>query len=217
MGRRRVLESMRFLLGALAVWTAGAQPLSLGLKAGATLTGDIDSYEAVSESKRITFGAAAVVALPLGFGVEVDALYQRSGYRVQDSFFSLAWSYTRARGNSFEFPVLLRRNLGRGIFVAGGYAARVVDGSEDTTLVQAVGLNGQSYETFRFHNPGEWQTTQGVVAAAGIEERLGPLRLGPEVRYTHWKVPALDLQGSHGFSVQSPRNRVEVFLDLRFP
>jgi hypothetical protein len=208
---------VRLFLGAFVVFTAAAQSVSFGLKAGATLTGDLDSDSAVSESKRITFGPAVVVGLPRGFGVEVDALYQRVGYRADSSFFDLSYSYTRATGNSWQFPMLLRKTLGRGLYAAAGMAPRMTHGNERTTLVQATTLEHTAFQITHAQYPGEWRAEVGIVGAAGFEKRLGKLHIGPEVRYTWWTRPALDVQGSRGFSILSNRNQADVLLTVRFP
>jgi len=68
-----------------------------------------------------------------------------------------------------------------------------------------------------FPNPGEWRSEAGVLGAAGYEKRVGKLHLGPEVRYTWWTRPALDVQGSRGFRILSNQNQVDVLLTVRFP
>jgi alpha-mannosidase len=208
---------VRLFLGALVVFTAAAQPLSFGLKAGATLTGDLDGSSATSESKRVTFGPAVVVRLPRGFSVEVDALYQRVGYRSDSSFFGLSYSYTRARGNSWQFPLLLRKTLAHGLYFGAGVVPRTIDGNEQATLVQATTLEHTAYQITQSQYPGEWRSEVGVAGVAGYEKRLGKLHIGPEVRYTRWTHPSLDVQGSRGFSILSNQNQVDVLLTVRFP
>jgi hypothetical protein len=208
---------VRLFLAAFVVATAAAQPLSFGLKAGATLTGDLDRSSADSESKRITFGPAVVVGLPRGFSVEVDALYQRVGYRVDSSFFDLSFTYTRAKGNSWQFPIVFRKTLGRGIYAGVGVVPRTIDGDEQTTLVQATTLEHNAYQITHSQYPGEWRSEVGVAGVAGYEKHVGRLHIGPEVRYTWWTRPSLDIEGSRGFSILSNRNQVDVLLTVRFP
>jgi hypothetical protein len=73
------------------------------------------------------------------------------------------------------------------------------------------------YTFQRYSVPGDWDTTHGVVVAGGIERRAGPLRLAPEVRYTYWNKPSVDVSGSQGFSIQSSQHQVEILLGIRFP
>jgi len=46
---------------------------------------------------------------------------------------------------------------------------------------------------------------------------LGPLRIAPEVRYLRWNRPAVEVFGSHSFSVVSNQNQVDLLLGIRFP
>jgi hypothetical protein len=208
---------VRLFLGAFVVFTAAAQPLSFGLKAGATLTGDLDSYWAQSESKRVTFGPAVVVGLPRGFSVEIDALYQRVGYRVDRNFFDLSISYSRAKGNSWEFPILLRKTLGRGLYAGVGFVPRTINGDQQTTLVQATTLEHNAYQITHSQYPGEWRSEVGVAGVAGYQKRVGRRHIGPEVRYTWWTRSSLNVSGSQGFFILSNRNQVDVLLTVRFP
>ena len=71
------------LIGAVSASAAG--PLQVGLKGGIPLT---DFFSAVKNSNftfnpnthRYIFGVSAELRLPLGFGVEVDALYRRMNF-----------------------------------------------------------------------------------------------------------------------------------------
>ena len=64
-----------------------AQQIGFGIKSGVRASDDIDSYYAGSESKRYVLGPMLDVTLPLGFGVEVDALYRRTGFRISNGGF----------------------------------------------------------------------------------------------------------------------------------
>jgi hypothetical protein len=61
------------------------QSFSIGGIGGGTPTDDLTGAGAVSASKRYVIGPALDIGLPLGFGVEADALYRREGY--QSPFF----------------------------------------------------------------------------------------------------------------------------------
>ena len=56
-----------------------------------------------------------------------------------------------------------------------------------------------------------------VVGTVGIAKRVGPLRIAPEIRYTRWNSPAVNEYGSHGFSIQSTQNQVELLVGISFP
>lgn len=165
----------------------------------------------------MTFGPAVILRLPHGWGVEFDALYRRVAYRYDSSFFSLAYSYTRATGNSWQFPILLRKSLVRGIYVGAGYAPQIINGGQDVTSVQATTMEATAYTIGRYHLPGDWQTSRGVVAEGGWEQRAGRLYVAPEVRYIRWTTRALDVSGSRGFFIGSQQNEVQLMLTVRFP
>jgi hypothetical protein len=188
-----------------------AQPFTLGVKGGVRLTTDLDNYDATSESKRYVVGPMVTAGLPLGFRLEVDALYRQVGYRT--SFGSVFGYFTeRDRGNSWEFPIILRHSLIRGLYAGAGYVPRTING---TAHVNQVDLFPASFQVL--DRPGGWDVTHGVIGTAGIEKRAGPLRIAPEVRYTFWTSPALDIYGSHGYFVQSSQHQVDLLLGIHIP
>ena len=188
-----------------------AQPFTFGVKGGVRLTTDLDNYDATSESKRYVAGPMITAALPAGFRLEIDALYRRVGYRT--SFGSVFGYFTeRDRGNSWEFPIILRHSLIRGLYVGAGYAPLTING---TAHINQVDLFPVSFQVF--DRPGSWDVTHGVVGTAGIEKRVGPMRIAPEVRYTFWTAPALNIYGSHGYFVQSSQHQVDLMLGIHFP
>jgi hypothetical protein len=191
-----------------------AQPFSLGVKGGVPVNGDIGTDYATSESKRYTVGPMATVALPAGLRLEADALYRRVGYLftsidvIGDQYFA------RYVGNSWEFPILLRRTLWRGVYAGAGYAPRAIHGSGHANGIYYEPLGRVYSET---DLPGNWDTTHGVVGCAGVEKRAGPLRIAPEVRYTYWNKPSVDISGSRGSFVQTSQHQVEMLVGLSFP
>ena len=71
-----------FLLGSISVF---AQPFSAGIKAGIPLTDFLSAtengtFDLTSTTQRYIIGGVAEVRLPLGLGVEFDALYRRVSY-----------------------------------------------------------------------------------------------------------------------------------------
>jgi hypothetical protein len=194
-----------------------AQPVSFGVKGGVRLTGDLDSYWAESESQRYVVGPMVTVALPLKFRLEFDALYRRVGFRSgnADGFGDVYAE--RDRGNSWEFPIVVRHTFWRGVYAGVGYAPRVINGSShiESTSVRSINPVIRTYSEYTL--PGSWETTHGVVAAAGFEKRVRPVWVAPEVRYVHWNKPAVDVYGSHGFSIQSTQDQADVMVGIRFP
>jgi hypothetical protein len=195
-----------FLAGVLRT-----QAFTFGVKAGVSLTTDLDNYDATSESKRYVLGPMITAGLPLGFRLEVDGLYRRVGLRT--SFGTVFGYFTeRDRGNSWEFPIILRHSLVRGLYAGAGYAPRTING---TAHINQVSLLPVSFNVLNL--PGGWDVTHGVTGTAGIEKRAGPLRIAPEVRYTFWTSPALEIYGAHGYFVQSSQHQIDLLLGISFP
>jgi hypothetical protein len=218
--RRFYRSSNQMMKSSLLFLCAGilsAQPFSVGVKGGVPLTGDLDTYYAISESRRYTVGPMVTAGLPLGFRLEFDALYRRVGFRTDfsdtfgDSFAE------RDRGNSWEFPILVRRALWRGVYAGIGYAPRAINGSGQVNSITVTSISPVIKTYSERPIPGSWSTTHGVVSAVGIEKRWGPLHIAPEVRYTRWNRPAVEVFGSRGFSIQSSQNQVDLLVGIRFP
>ncbi len=201
-----------------------AQSLSFGVKAGVPATDAIQgSFGNHAEAPRYTVGPMLELGLPFSFGVEVDALYRRTGYSTSNEAFGIT-NLTRVRANSWEFPILLKYYL-PGVpllrpYVSGGYVGRrlfSVSGQSHTfgrdPVTGAVIDQTLKLDTSFLvrDNP-----THGVAIGGGVRLRLGPLKLAPEVRYTYWTGRPFDEFGLRGFFVQSPENQVDFLVGLTF-
>ncbi len=136
-------------------------PLGIGVKGGVAATGLVmssyhDAGAFPSTGSRFVVGPAVELRLPFGLGIEADVLYRH---------------VINPSGNAWEFPILAKLRLPvRGpavLYVAGGGSF-------------------QRNEILRADQVGPPETTSGFVAGGGVEVKLGPIRLGPELRYTHW-------------------------------
>jgi hypothetical protein len=195
-----------------------AQIFGVGLKGGTRLLDDLDTYWATSESKRYVIGPMATVGFGSGFSFEVDVLYRRVGYRTTSTgLFIGEVSTTGLRGNSWEFPMLLRKTIWRRVYGGIGYAPRVIEGSGHVSLVQLASLEPRTLTYRQFDVAGSWDTTHGVVGAAGIERRVGRVRIAPEIRYVYWNKPAVEEYGSRGFTILSSQHQVDVLIGIRWP
>jgi hypothetical protein len=187
-----------------------SQSFSIGVKAGVRGTDDI-SGDATTESKRYIVGPMVELGLPLGLGVEFDALYRREGYRT--SFSNFAGSFSdRERANSWEFPILLKYKLPFPIvkpYIAGGYAARVINGSIDSNGY-TIDLSNDQITLVHSHSATNWKTSRGIVVGGGVRFTIGALQVSPEVRYTYWNNAPI----SFNDRFQSTQNQVDVLLGL---
>ena len=202
------------LLLAWSTFSLRAQTLAAGVKGGVRLTDDLDTYWATSESKRYAVGPMVTVGFGHGFSVEVDALYRRVGYRTLNSDILGGSTTSRARGNSWEFPMVLRKRFVGPFYGIAGYAPRMIHGSEHTDVLQVVALDPRLMTHVEFDFPGLWDTTHGIVAGGGMERRIGRLRIAPEVRYVFWNKPAVEEYGSRGFAIVSSQHQVDVMIGI---
>src|SRR5690242_7854050 len=110
---------MKYFVLLIPLAGAFAQSFTFGVKGGVRLTGDLDSFYATSESKRYVVGPMVTARLPLGFRLEFDALYRRAGDRIAFGEF-FGYFTERDRGNSWEFPIVVRHTIWRGVYAGIG-------------------------------------------------------------------------------------------------
>ncbi|HTP89489.1 MAG TPA: outer membrane beta-barrel protein [Bryobacteraceae bacterium] len=204
----RTLYVLAILAGACPCF---CQSLLLGVKGGARLTDDITG-SATSESKRYIIGPAVELQLPLGLGVEFDALYRREGYYSASNY--VEPSFQRERANSWEFPILLKYRFGPPVvkpYVAAGYAPRVISGGIDVGGQVCNPVTG-ACTTFSSHSGTNWNISHGIVLGGGVQVGVGSLRLSPEVRYTRWNNAAINPMAHDPF--QSTQNQLDVLLGI---
>src|ERR1019366_2736403 len=128
----------RMTFGLLTACACFGQSLSVGAIGGVRGTDDLTGAGATSVSKRYVVGPALEIGLPLGFGVEVDALYRREGY--QTGWGNFAYSVVSGeRANSWEFPMLLKYHLPFPKikpFLEAGIAPRTIRGTITSDFIQ---------------------------------------------------------------------------------
>jgi hypothetical protein len=160
------VKAILVLLAAAVV--APCQPVGAGLKLGLPLS---DAVDLVSDSFRTerpgyTIGPFLEVRLPANFAIEFDALYEK--FRLDQI------GRPTARVSSWQFPLLLKYRIGHGRvrpFILGGPVAYYIGDIPD--------------EFTRFGNS---FFNGGGVVGGGVEVKFGPLRIGPEIRFTRWVI-----------------------------
>ena len=208
-------------IGVLAGCACCGQSLSIGVIGGVRGTDDLTGQGATSASKRYAVGPALDIGLPLGFGLEADALYRREGYH---SFFSTA-PYTvfgaasdtyEERADSWEFPILVKHRLPFRVampFLELGYVPRVIHGSISTTYVDLAPAP-IPYPPQHSTDSTRWPVSHGLVIGGGIRFRFGRLRFSPVVRYTRWTSSPISQPDPAFPAWQSAQNQVDVLLDI---
>jgi opacity protein-like surface antigen len=174
-----------FLLSSISLFADG---FSIGVKGGVPITdafhavqGDEASY--FTNTHRYLIGPTGEVHLPLGFSIEVDALYKRLGYQYQ-AFPATGTVTAQTVANSWEFPLLIKWALPGGPirpFVDAGASFRHISGVHQIQEIFGTG-NTSTNNPVEFHK----STDQGFVFGGGLEFKLGRLRISPELRYTRW-------------------------------
>ncbi len=184
---------MRILFVSLLVAApAFPQLLSVGVKGGAPFTDAFNtartgSLNYLSDTKRYTVGPTVEFHLPLGFGIEADALYKRIDYTLNAMTASgLAASSSLTTANTWEFPVLVKHRFVPGPispYLGAGASFRHVSSVKQVTNFFTGGQMAVSTD-----RPGELSNrfTAGFVVSGGIQFGSGHFRVAPELRYTRW-------------------------------
>jgi len=176
-------------------------------------------------TRRYTIGASIEWDLTNSLAVELDVMYRRMGYTGAVHVFDSANgnfqdSTIDVKGNSWDFPLLLKYRLGhsermRPYVAAGGvarYAGPVREHGYQTTgslvsrtsITTPIDTGDPSDLRKRFY--------PGFVAASGLELHVGRLHLLPEFRYTRWTANISESGGLPRFS----SNQAEVLAGLSF-
>jgi len=163
------------------------QSVSIGGIGGGMLTNDLNDQWVSSVSMRYVIGPELNIGLPLGFGIEADALYRHESFRT-------LFVPEQSPRNSWEFPLLLKKDFPFPAikpFVEGGYAPRVIEGT-------------YAYPSL----------SHGLVVGGGVEFEIGRLRLSPAVRYTHWNNATAVLAVPEGPTINLTQNQADLVLGI---
>lgn len=202
----------------LAAFAAG--PIDIGVKGGVALNDLRDTVDAVqgnplsffSGNRRIAVGPTFELNLPGEFSIEVDVLWRRYQAGADSpATRNLLPFVTRATGNSFEFPVLLKYKFSEGLvrpYLVGGGAFRRLTGLSQVTQFVTGPPSGYDFEEAD-------KNTTGFVVGGGVQlSALGIIKFSPEIRFTRYGVNSFS-QGLAGLR-QINRNQAEVLLGITF-
>lgn len=189
-----------FLLAAFS-FAAAAQPVGFGIKFGIPLNDALqtptqpgNTLQYAAENGRFAVGPYIEVRLPAGLSIEGDAIYRTNQYQAIGPS---AQAFGQTPVTSWEFPVLAKVRFGGAVirpFIGAGLAfGRITD---VVRLAEVASRNNF-----------------GIVAAGGIEFKLGPVRLGPELRYYGWTKQ--NFQHPQDL-IQTNRNQTAVMLNFGF-
>lgn len=177
----------------LSAATVCGQSLEFGLKGGVPLTNPVQTFtgspgSVFSDSKGYVIGVMGGLWLPLGFGVEVDALYRPLNYTTQP----VGEAPTNHTDGSWEFPIL------------GKYRFAF-------PLIKPYVEAGPSFRHASLHNLS--LSGAGFTTGAGVEVGLLKIHVSPELRYTRWGSGS----GIPPFpNLQSGQNQAEFLIGLTF-
>jgi opacity protein-like surface antigen len=197
------------LLGLLASACFAESPFIIGVRGGVPLGDVIQTVQSgsgiSSSTDNYVVGPTLGIRLPLGFSVTGDALFTRLSLSAKSSGTSTSVS---ASANSWEFPVLLRYTFrGEGIspFLGAGVSVRHLSDFGNIGPY----LSSSSTST----NVGT-DVAAGFVLGGGLQFKLGPLHILPEIRYTHWGADNI----SSGFRsvIHTNDNEGQILLGLTF-
>jgi len=164
---------------------AFAQPISIGIRGGVPFTGAFSDqtfpsgsevFRQYSNSNEYVVGPMVEFHLPFGFAVEADALYHPLELTQQ---FNSGASATSASTtfNSWDFPILVKYHILPlpliKPYVEAGPSFRATAGALSNYFSKA-----------------------GFAIGAGVEVKVGRLRLEPELRYIRWGSDATVTNGS---------------------
>ncbi len=183
-------------------------PVSIGVKGGVGLTdaygstssasisagSSLNSFQQVpaafqSDSKDYIVGPFIDVRLPLGLGVEADALYR--GLHLQDNLTS---PVVRSTNTTWEFPILAK------------YTLRL-------PVIKPYVDAGPSFRTTT--DATRYLSNKGVAAGIGVDIHALFIHISPEMRYTHWGTDSIP-SGISNIVAHSDQNQAEFLVGISF-
>ena len=169
----------RLLLLCLAISPALAEgPVSIGVRAGVPFRDLVEGtafspgvYRA--STRQLLAGPTFAVNLPAGFAVQLDVLFRRYQLRAASSSAGeFQQSYTAT-----ELPLMLR-------WQAPGLIAPFINGGPTFRSFGEIGSAASAGFTGDFATARTFTT--GFALGGGIRIKAGPLKIAPELRWSHF-------------------------------
>ena len=202
---------MKYLLLALATLPAFAQNISIGVRAGIPLNDAISSarggnFSFTAERPRYAIGPTFEVRLPLGLGIQIDALYRKIGIT------GTAPAGTGTNSFSYwQFPIMAKWRPGVGPvrpFIAAGPSFSKLGGvGNAASCLVSLGTGNCFGKVLK-------SSGTGIAFGAGVEAKLPIIRVSPEIRYTRLGANLFD--GTAAASLASQRNQLEFLVGVTF-
>jgi|HubBroStandDraft_2_1064218.scaffolds.fasta_scaffold113114_3 hypothetical protein len=223
---------MTRLLSLVFVLTAAVQAqVQIGIEAGVPLTNTFstsqigpyvgngsfleDAYS--SQTKRLLIGPTIRVGLPLGLGLQFDALYQRVNYEgtyISAGGESSAEYFSHNTANRWQFPLLAQYKLKVPLFKpfveVGPTLSHIFNGHNTLDLFNDV-FGSQSLSTSEVDKLAELRhsTVFGAAVGLGVDLHVRFLHIRPEFRYVRWV--------SSQFSAASPYSANDLLTVMSIP
>jgi hypothetical protein len=184
-GMKRTFPAL-FVLACLAAPLQAQLPIGFGLKGGARLSDFTQDFsdstvgQTTKQDHIYTIGPYAELSLPLGFSLEADLLYKKSGATLEGIANGTTSISRQFNFDSFDLPILAKKRFGRkGIFfrpfVEGGIANRYSTGLPGSTSLT---------DPLTAGTHGGWQ--EGIALGGGVEFKLLILKISGELRWTRF-------------------------------
>lgn len=196
-------------LGCVLIPSAtGAGPVGVGFRVGAPLRPVLEGSEPWYRPVRhpAAWGASLEIRFSDRWALEANALYRKLSYELLAEVVGAA--RPKVRTSRWEFPVLVKHRWG-GFPLAPYLSAGLAWNRTRDPTVNAASLDSSQLPPLEFRHARAW----GPAAAAGIELPLLVIRLGVEVRYTHWGERNF---GTRGSPLRSTLDQLELLLGLTF-
>ena len=200
------------------------QSLAAGLKAGVPLS---DAFRArspgvlfgySSETKRYMVGPMIELRLPVGLGIELDALYKSLEYHAA-GIIEHGSRRAETTGSAWQFPLLLKYRTSGGTarpYVAGGVAYQRLSGLAQFIETLTTGASVPFTRTTDRPEELQKRSNAGFVLGGGMEVKALFLRISPEIRYTRWGSQNFLDPTTNGGLLRSNRHQIEFLTGFSF-